>query len=85
MTPQEIVKQVQKLPRPQQREVLEALSQNVGNQEKKEISEAEVAEILLEQGIISQIPSHWNEPDEDFEPITIKGKPLSETILEDRN
>ena len=84
MTPQEIVKQVQMLPPQMQREVLKTLTRTVKPNEPP--TEAEIAEMLLAEGIISEIPEGWNKPDgEDFEPIEIKGKPLSEIILEDRN
>lgn len=51
-----------------------------------ELSEAEFERRLLERGIISSIPA----PITDFEPyrnrklIEVKGKPLSETIVEER-
>ncbi len=51
-----------------------------------EISEADFEKRLLERGIISSIPP----PITDFEPyrnrklIEVKGKPLSETIIEER-
>ncbi len=76
MTPQEIIKQIRLLPKEQQDEVIK----NV----KQEISEDEVERILLARGIISEIPENWRDEDEDFEPIEIKGKPLSETIIEER-
>ena len=82
MTAQEIVRQVQQLPFLQQREVLQALSQTSAA---TELSETEIARLLLAQGVIKEIPPDWDWPEEDFEPIVIKGKPLSETILEDRN
>jgi len=40
---------------------------------------------MLAEGMISHIPEGIGEEEDDFEPIKIKGKPLSETILEDRN
>lgn len=82
MTPQEIISQARKLPIRERREVVRSLSQSL---ETAEPSEAEIAEMLLAKGVIKQIPDGWNAPDEDFEPIKIKGKPLSETIIEDRN
>lgn len=41
---------------------------------------------LLEAGVISRIPERIADSsfDDDFEPIEVKGKPLSETILEER-
>ena len=82
MTPQEIVTEIQKLPPVQQKEILESISINF--RENGAISEAETAGRLLAQGVISEIPEGWNEADEDFELIEIEGKPLSETIIEDR-
>ena len=82
MTPQEIIKQVQLLPVQMQREVLQTLSQTL---KEVELSETEVAQALLANGTISEIPDAWSTPDEDFEPVEIKGKPLSERILEDRD
>ena len=41
---------------------------------------------LLEIGLLRQIPKGVKDPakHKEFEPIKIKGKPLSETIIEDR-
>jgi predicted DNA-binding antitoxin AbrB/MazE fold protein len=40
---------------------------------------------MLAEGMINRIPEGINEQEDNFEPVKIKGKPLSETILEDRN
>jgi hypothetical protein len=40
---------------------------------------------MLAEGMISRIPEGIGEEDDNFEPAAIKGKSLSETILEDRN
>ncbi len=40
---------------------------------------------MLAEGMISHIPEGISDEDDNFEPAVIKGKPLSETILEDRN
>ncbi len=40
---------------------------------------------MLAEGMISRIPEKITDEQDDFEPIKIKGKPISETILEDRN
>lgn len=87
MTPQEIIREVQMLPANAQREIVDTLSQTLKKSEKQQPpTEAEIAQMMLESGAISEIPPDWNKPDDDdFEPIEIKGKPLSETILEDRN
>lgn len=52
----------------------------------KPISEDEVERILFERRIIGNLPNcgSYTDADDDFEPIEVKGKPLSETIVEDR-
>ena len=45
----------------------------------------EILRELLTEGLISHIPEGITNEDDDFEPIKIKGKPFSETLLEDRN
>lgn len=82
MTPQEIINEIQKLPPAQRKEVLDNIASDLP--ENGGISEAETAERLLANGVIREIPEQWNKPDEDFEPIDIQGKPLSETIIEGR-
>ena len=41
---------------------------------------------LLEAGIISEIPARVTDPahHRDFKPIEVRGKPVSETIIEER-
>jgi hypothetical protein len=47
--------------------------------------ETEVSERLLAKGIISEIPERMSdEEDAEFGLITIKGEPLSETIIRER-
>ncbi len=79
MTPQEIIKEIQNLPPMQRKEVLDSIANE------NSINEREIAEQLLSKGVIKEIPEDWNLIDEEFEPLRIKGKPLSETIIEDRN
>ncbi|MCY7346678.1 MAG: hypothetical protein LH614_10725, partial [Pyrinomonadaceae bacterium] len=50
-----------------------------------EVSKQDLWQKLFEEGLITHVPSDVSDEDDDFEPIEIKGKPLSETILEDRN
>ncbi len=76
MTPQEIIKQIRLLPKEQRDEVIK----NV----KQELSEDEVEQILYEKGIISKPSNLDYYEEEDFEPVEIVGKPLSETIIEER-
>ena len=50
------------------------------------LSEDEVEKTLLEKGVISDIPKREFDFDEEiYEPVEVIGKPLSETILENRD
>ena len=40
---------------------------------------------MLAEGMISRIPVGVTDEEDSFEPIKIKGKPFSETLLEDRD
>jgi hypothetical protein len=83
---QEIVKTVRNLPPENQRELLEVLQNEVSGTKDTPISEEEVQRILFERGVISTIPRFcdYEDADDDFEPVEIKGKPLSETVIEER-
>lgn len=64
-------------------------SREVGGQNESEshqpISEDEVEQILLAEGIINAIPPRLPDEDEEsYEPIEVPGIPLSETIVEER-
>jgi hypothetical protein len=48
------------------------------------MSEAQFEQMLLEKGIINQIPAGVDEEEEAFEPVLVEDTPLSETILEER-
>lgn len=88
MSAQELLAEIQKLPPEEQRRLLEALSRSLAqpSESRQPISEDEVQRILFEKGIIGNIPdpTQYTDEDDDFEPIEIKGKPLSETIIEER-
>lgn len=87
MSVQEIFTEIQKLPVVEQKELLEKLSDNLKNvQEKPTVSEEEFLQILLAEGVISNIPelSLYTDEDDDFEPVEIEGKPTSEIIIEER-
>ena len=86
MTPQEILNTVRNLPPENRREVLEVLQSEMTETNNAPISEAEVQRILFERGVIGTIPNaaDYADADDDFEPVEIKGKPLSETVIEER-
>ena len=53
--------------------------------QKKPLTEAEFDQYLLNIGLMSQLPdtdADFDDPDD--EPITIKGEPLSETVIRER-
>ncbi len=52
---------------------------------KKPLTQAELDQYMLEIGLMSQLPdtdADFDDPDD--EPITIKGEPLSETVIRER-
>jgi len=52
---------------------------------KKPLTEAELQQHMLEIGLMTQLPhtdADFDDPDD--QPITIKGEPLSETIIRER-
>lgn len=85
-TTQEIVNTVRNLPPKNQRELLEILQNEVTGTKDAPISEDEIQRILFERGVISTIPRlcDYEDADDDFEPVEISGKPLSETVIEER-
>ena len=88
MSAQELLAEIQKLPVEEQRRLLEALSLGIRQQSIREqpANEDEVDRVLFEKGIIGEIPgaTEYTDEDDDFEPVEIIGKPISETIIEDR-
>lgn len=93
MIPPELLKEIQKLPLPDVRELAEQLRNYLREQERtalaakeNEAQEDEFERYLLAKGLISQIPAR-DEREEEFdayEPIEVHGEPLSETIIRER-
>ena len=85
ITPQEIISTVQALPIGVQKEIVKTLQKNLKKPVYSTQSEDEIEQILLAKGLISEIPKRLKDKEEEsYEPIEVKGKPLSETILEER-
>ena len=86
MTPQEILRTVRRLPPENQREVLEALQNEVGGQAESTVSERVVQRLLFERGVIGNLPNEIEYTDDldDFEPVALEGTPLSESVIEER-
>lgn len=78
----EILEEVVKLSPLEQERVISALQNERESADMPERQER-FLQHLLERGMIRRIPPRKNMP-RDFHPIPIKGKPLSETIIEDR-
>ena len=84
MSTTEILKEIRRLPVSEKETVFKTLETELHEEiSEEERLEQEVDKLLLEKGLIRSIPNGWND-DDDFEPIEFTGKPLSETIIEDR-
>lgn len=85
ITPQEIISTVQTFPTSVQMEIVETLQNNLKKTASSTASEDEIERILLAKGLISEIPQRGGDSEEEtYTPVEVTGKPLSETILEDR-
>lgn len=84
MTPQEILTEIHKLPPAQKKLVIDSLADQ--ESAKPQITEEEFLQMLLAEGVISEIPNFedYTDEDDDFEPIEVEGEPLSEIIIKER-
>lgn len=85
-TAQEIISTVQTLPFQVQEEIVKTLQQNLNARNSSPMpDEDEIERRLLAKGLISEIPQRAEDEDEEaYTPIKVSGKPLSETIIEER-
>lgn len=87
ITIKELIAEILKLTSAEQQQILEALQEGypeIEHQTEQRLSEMEFEQMLLDKGIISEIPSGLDKDEEDFDTIEVTGQPLSETILEER-
>lgn len=78
-----LIQEARALPPAELRKLIETLSRDV--QPQPTISEEEFQAHLLEAGIISDLPKPLSaRQPSGFQPIVVQGKPLSETIIEER-
>lgn len=85
ITPQEIISTVQTFPASVQMEIVETLQENLRKNSSAIPSEDQIEQILLAKGLISEIPKRSKDMEEEiYSPVKVTGKPLSETILEER-
>ena len=86
ITANEIISTVQTFPVSVQKKIVRTLQKNLEKPKTSNPSEDEIEKLLLAKGLISEIPKRKQDKEEEtYEPIEIIGKPLSETILEERN
>lgn len=82
MTPQEIIKEIQKLPPQDQLEIKDSIDAAANA---TAMSEEEFLRMMYTRGIIGNIPDlSKSTDDDDWEPIEITGIPTSEIIIEER-
>jgi len=81
MTATEILNEIYKLPLSEQTNIKKSLLDK--SETKNEVSKQELWQKLFEEGLITHVPSDISDED-DFEPIEIKGEPISETIIRER-
>ena len=82
---EKVIEEVKALTPDEQRQVRKLLDELL--EESTPISPGDLlARRLLESGMISRIPKRPRDPKrhKEFKPIEVKGKPVSETIIEER-
>jgi hypothetical protein len=81
----DVLDEIKKLSPSEKRQIVETLLRETEAEKEAGLEErqAEFLEQLLAEGVIKNIPMRRVE-DWDFEPVPIKGAPLSETIIEER-
>lgn len=80
MTSQEILNEIQKLPIIEQKEIAASLQKILS----ADSMELKLQKILFENGLLREIKPHRVNDLGSFKPVEIQGKPISETILEER-
>jgi hypothetical protein len=85
-TAQKIISTVQTLPIQVQEEIVRTLQQNLRTRNSLSApDEDEIERMLLTKNLISEIPPRLKDKEEEtFLPLKISGRPLSETVLEER-
>lgn len=84
MSATEILNEIYRLPLAEQKKIKQSLLEenNTGNQNIPHVTQDEFDQILFDDGLLVNFPIEAD--DEDFEPIEIVGKPISETIIKER-
>jgi hypothetical protein len=79
-----IIEEVRQLPPEEQKQLRAQLNEMLPFPLAEDDLEEEVERQLAAEGLISLPDPSQNETDDDWEPIEVKGQPLSEMIIEDR-
>lgn len=87
MSLNEVLSEIRKLSPTEKRQVFNELLESEKDQPKGDDEKrAELHRRLREEGMLTRLPTREERPPElrNFKPITIAGKPVSETIIEER-
>lgn len=85
LTPQEIISTIQAFPISVQTEIVETLQKNLRKTAPATPTEDEIERLLFASGLIGEIPKRVEDKEEEtYSPVELTGKPLSETVLEER-
>jgi hypothetical protein len=82
MTPTEILNEIYRLPVAEQKALRKKLLNN-SEPDSQQMTQDEFDRVLFEEGFLANLPDETVE-DDDFEPVEFTGKPISETIIEER-
>lgn len=88
MTQAEVLNEIDKMTLSEKRALLERLSREIADQNNNQLDQSEeaFAEHLRDKGLLGTLP--LQRPDGDvhrnFKRISVKGQPLSDTIIEER-
>ncbi len=83
MTTAEISNEIYKLPSVEQEVLKEKLLKEI-EPDTQTISQEEFDRALFADGFLANLPDAAEDEDDDFEPVEFTGKPISETIIEER-
>jgi len=86
MTATEILNEIYKLPMVEQKVLKEKLLQNSesNGETKPQMTQDEFDRILMKDGFLVNLPVETGDEVDEFEPVEFTGKPISETIIEER-
>jgi len=86
MSVAEIIDEVKNLSSVERQQVLEALQAAETSQPTEDETRAAFHRHLMAEGLLKAVPPRLGKPPElrNFKPIPVEGKPVSETIIEER-